>query len=200
MKIKDLLTNTFLCLTSIVLTITASYLNAKLGESKSTFSLSSIFTFNASISCIYVLNQRNRLVNGDEKSIFLSKRIDIILIISQLYLGIILYLFFIKFWGTIMLIEVYIVIAVMLYGNYHTLSPMPSENVSFFFEDEEVWRKVRKLRGRLIFGFGLIGLLAVFYFSPNSLGIEYMYLGMMAITFVITYFYAKSQYFKKFNR
>lgn len=202
MKIKDLLTKVLLCIISITLLILASYSSAKLNEKSSIFSLSFLYTFNGTITVMYVFLQRERLFDGDEKSIYLGKRIDLLLIISQVCLGIILYLFYIKFWGAITLSEVYIFIAVMLYGNYYTLSPMPSENVSVFFEDEDVWRKVCKLKGRLIFGFGLIGLLAVFYFSPNGLGIEYMalLLATIVVTFSVTYLYAKNQYFKKYNR
>ena len=70
-----------------------------------------------------------------------------------------------------------------------------------FLDDEDVWRKVCKLKGRLIFGFGLFDLLLVLYYSPNGLGIDYMMLLMatMAITFIIAYFYAKNQYFKKYD-
>ena len=202
MKIKDLLTKILLCIVSVTLLALASYLSAKLDEKSSVFSLSFLYTFNGTITVMYVFLQRERLFDGDEKSIYLGKRIDLLLIISQVCLGIILYLFYTKFWGAITLSEIYICIAIMLYGNYHTLSPMPSESVSVFFDDEDVWRKVSKLRGRLIFGFGLIGLLAVLYAAPNGLGMKYvyLYLGMMAITFIVTYFYAKSQYFKKFDR
>ena len=110
--------------------------------------------------------------------------------INQVCSMVILYLFYLKFWGIVTLSEVQIFIVVMLYGNYYPLSPMPSENVSVFFDDEDVWRKVSKLRGRLIFGFGLIGLLAVFYYSPKGIKMEYLALLFltMAITFIITYF------------
>ena len=202
MKIKDLLTKVLLCIISITLLILASYSSAKLNEKSSIFSLSFLYTFNGTITVMYVFLQRERLFNGDEKLIYLGKRIDLLLIISQVCLLIILYLFYIKFWVAITLAEVYIFIAVMLYGNYYTLSPIPSENVSVFFEDEDVWRKVSKLRGRLIFSSGLIGLLSVLYAAPNGLGMEYMYLylGITVTTFIITYFYAKNLYFKKFNR
>ena len=202
MKIKDLLTKVLLCIIPLALFFVGNRLNKNMGEGEAAFSLGFIYILNVSVTCTYVFMQRNKLLHGDEKSIFLSKRVDLLLIISQVCLMVILYLFYIKFWGAITLSEVYIFIAVMLYGNYYTLSPMPSENVSVFFEDEDVWRKVCKLKGRLIFGFGLIGLLAVFYFSPNGLGIEYMalLLATIVVTFSVTYLYAKNQYFKKYNR
>jgi hypothetical protein len=79
---------------------------------------------------------------------------------------------------------------------------MPSENISIYLEDEDVWRKFCQLRGRLLFGFGFLGLLLVVSFAPNGLGMRHIFViyGIMAVTFIITYFYAKSQYFKKFNR
>lgn len=202
MKIKDLLTKIALCIVSITLLILATYLSSELKEKKLVFFLSSLYTFNGTITVMYVFLQREKLFDGDEKLNFLGKRIDLLLIISQVCLMVILYLFYIKFWGVITLTEVYIFIAVMLYGNYYTLSPMPAENVSVFFDDEDVWRKVSKLRGRLIFGFGLIGLLAVFYYSPKGVKMEYLALlfPTMAIIFIITYFYAKNQYFKKYDR
>ena len=202
MKIKSLLTKIALCIVPIGLFIASNRLNKGMGEGESTFSPSFIFIINGSLTCVYIFVQRDRLLYGDEKLNFFRKRADMLLIISQICLAIILYLFYIKFWGIITLSEIYTFIAVMLYGNYYSLSPMPLENVSIYLEDEDVWRKFCQLRGRLIFGFGLVGLLVVFYFSPNGLGIEYMYLylAMMTITFLITYFYAKSQYFKKFNR
>lgn len=201
MKIRDLLTKTALCIGSLTLVIMASYLSSKTNEKSSIFSLSSLFTFNGVITVKYVFLHREKLFEGNEKAIFLGKRIDLLLAISQTCLGVILYLFYITFWGVITLSEIYIFITMMLYGNYYTLSPMPSESVSVFFEDEYVWRKVSKLRGRMMVCFGLIGFSAVLYFAPNELGIEYMYLYLttMAISFITTYFYAKSQYFKKFN-
>lgn len=202
MKIKDLLTKITLCIVPVALFIISNRLSKGMGEGESAFSLSFMFIINVSFTCVYIFTQRDRLLNGDEKLILLGKRIDKLLLISQICLGIILYLFYIKFLGVITLSEIYIFIVVMLYGNYYSLSPMPLENVSVFFEDEDVWRKVCKLRGRFIFGFGLFGLLLVLYYSPNGLGIDYMVLLMatMLITFFITYFYAKNQYFKKFNR
>ena len=201
MKIKDLLTKIALCIVPIALFFISKHLSKSMGEGELTFSLSFISIFNVSTTCVFIFSQRNELLNGDEKLKYLGKRIDLLLIISQLCLGIILYLFYTKFWGAITLSEVYVFIAVMLYGNYYTLTPMPSENVSVFFDDEDVWRKVSKLKGRLIFVFGLIGLLAVIFSAPKGLGMEYMLLifGMMAITFIITYFYAKKQYFKKYD-
>ncbi len=201
MKIKDLLTKIVLCIVPVALFIISNRLGKNMGEGESAFSISFIYIINISVTCVYIFIQRDKLFHGDEKLNFLGKRADILLLISQLCLGIILYLFYKNFWGIITLSEIYIFIAVMLYGNYYSLSPMPLENVSVFLDDEDVWRKVCKLRGRLIFGFGLIGLLAVIYYSPNGLGIEYMYLllTMVAVTFIITYFYAKKQYFKKYN-
>ena len=201
MKIKDLLIKIVLCIVPVTLFFFGNSLSKSMGEGKSTFLLSFIYILNATVTCVYIFSQRNKLLNGNEKSKFLGKRIDLLLIISQLCLIVILYLFYTKSWGDDILSEIFIFIVVMLYGNYYSLSPMPSENVSIFFEDEDVWRKVSKLRGRLIFCFGLIGLLAVLYIAPNGLGINYifLYLTMLAITFIITYFYAKNQYFKKYD-
>ena len=201
MKIKDLLTKIALSIVPLVLFIISNRLSKSMGEGESAFSLSFIYIINISITSVYIFVQRDRLLYGDEKLNFLSKRVDMLLLINQICLGIILYLFYIKFWGGITLTEIYIFISVMLYGNYYSLAPMPFENVSVYLDDEDVWRKVSKLRGRLIFSCGLIGLLAVFHYSPDGLGIQYMSLLMIAIVilFVVTYFYAKNQYFKKFN-
>jgi hypothetical protein len=201
MKIKDLLTKIALCIVPVALLVIADNLSWKISDGEPSFSLSFIYTFNVSTTCIYIFIQRNKLLNGDEKLKFLGKRADLLLIISQICLGIILYLFYVKFWGIVTLSEIYIFIAVMLYGNYYSLSPMPLENVSIYFEDEDIWRKVSKLRGRLIFTFGLIGLFSVIYYSPNGLGIEYMFLLIivMIVVFGITYFYAKQQYNRKFD-
>ena len=202
MKIKDLLIKIVLCIVPVTLFFFGNSLSKSMGEGKSTFILSFIYILNATVTCMYIFSQRNKLLYGDEKSNFLGRRIDKLLIISQICLGIVLYLFHTKSWGINTLTEIFIFIAVMLYGNYYSLSPMPSENISIFFEDEDVWRKVSKLRGRLIFCFGLIGLFAVLFTAPNGLGINYilLYLTMLAITFIVTYFYAKKQYFKKYDR
>ena len=202
MKIKDLLIKIVLCIVPVTLFFFGNSLSKSMGEGKSTFLLSFIYILNATVTCVYIFSQRNKLLNGNEKSKFLGKRIDLLIIISQLCLIVILYLFYTKSWGDDILSEIFILIVVMLYGNYYSLSPMPSENVSIFFEDEDVWRKVSKLRGRLIFCFGLIGLFAVLFTAPNGLGINYilLYLTMLAITFIVTYFYAKKQYFKKYDR
>ena len=202
MKIKDLPLKIALCIVPITLFFFGNSLSKSMGEGKSTFLLSFIYTLNVSVTCVYIFSQRNKLLDGNEKSNFLGRRIDKLLIISQICLGIVLYLFYTKSWGANTLTEIFICITIMLYGNYYSLSPMPSENVSVFFEDEDVWRKVSKLRGRLTFFFGLIGLFVVLYTAPNGLGMKYvyLYLGMMAITFIITYFYARRQYFKKFDR
>ena len=202
MKIPHLLTKIALCIVPFGLFVISNYLSKNAVEGESDFSISFIFIINGSLTCVYIFTKRNEFLNGNDKLKFLGKRVDLLLIINQICLIVILYLFYIKFWGIITLSEIYTFVAVMLYGNYYSLSPMPLENVSVFFEDEDVWRKVCKLRGRLIFSFGVIGLFAVFYYSPNGIGIEYMSLLLisMAITFIITYFYAKCQYFKKYDR
>ena len=148
MKIKDLLIKIVLCIVPVTLFFFGNSLSKSMGEGKSTFILSFIYILNATVTCMYIFSQRNKLLYGDEKSNFLGRRIDKLLIISQICLGIVLYLFHTKSWGINTLTEIFIFIAVMLYGNYYSLSPMPSENISIFFEDEDVWRKVSKLRSR----------------------------------------------------
>ncbi len=201
MKIKDLLTKVALCIVPIIISIFAYSFEDNIKNSEASFLVSGISTFNITFIIFYVFLKRNEIIDGDEKMAFLSKRIDILIVINQICLLTILLLFKYNYWGIISLTESYIFIILILYGNYYSLLPMPSENVSVYFEDEDIWRKVCSLRSKLFFGFGLIGLLAVIYYSPNGLGIEYMYLllATMAITFIITYFYAKKQYFKKYN-
>jgi hypothetical protein len=140
-------------------------------------------------------------MDGDEKMSFLSKRIDTLIAINQVCSVIILLLFYYKYSGIISLTEAYIFIILILYGNYYSLLPMPTENISVYFEDEDIWRKVRSLRSKLFFGFGVVGLLIVLYFSPKGLGLSQMLLiyGIMFIVFIITYFYAKQQYNRKFD-
>lgn len=201
MKIKDLLTKIALCIVPVALFIISNRLRKSTGQMDFNFPIAFISILNSSLTCVYIFTKRNEYLNGDDKLKFLGRRIDLLFIISQVCLGIILYLFSIKFWGVISLSEVYIFIAIMLYGNYYSLTPMPPINVSIYFEDEDIWRKVSAFTGRFLFMIGLIGLLSVLYSSPNGLGVEYMYLllAMMAVTFIITYFYAKKQYFKKYN-
>jgi hypothetical protein len=202
MKIKELSQKIALCIVPIALFLISNLLRNKAGNNESTFPLAFISILNFSMTCVYIFTKRDEFLNGDEKLKFLGKRADILFTISQVCLGVLLYLFYIKFGEIISLSEVYIFIATMLYGNYYSLIPMPPVNVSMYFEDEDIWRKVSIFRGRLLFSLGIIGLLAVLYYSPNGIGIEYMYLFMavMAITFLTTYFYAKREYSKKFDR
>jgi hypothetical protein len=202
MKIKDLLTKIALCIVPVALFIISNRLRKSTGQMDSNYPIAFISILNVSMTCVYIFTKRNEYLNGGDKLKFLGRRIDLLFIISQVCLGIILYLFSIKFGGVISLSEVYIFIAMMLYGNYYSLTPMPPTNLSMYFEDEDIWRKVSAFRGKFLFTIGIIGLLSVLYYSPNGLGIEYMYfaLAIMAIIFIITYFYAKQQYNQKFNR
>ena len=202
MKIKDLLTKIALCIIPITFCVLAYLISQDIEDSKLDFLISGITTFNVMIIITYIFGGRDILKNGDEKQKYISKKIDILFIINQICLAIILILFYTKFLGVIITIESYLFILLILYGNYYSLRPMPSENVSIYLEDEDVWRKFCQLRGRLLFGFGVFGLLLVIYFAPEGLGKYLMMIicGMMAITFIITYLYAKSQYFKKFDR
>ena len=202
MKTKDLLTKIALCIVPITLFIISNRLRKSTGQMDANYPLAFISILNLSMTCVYVFKKRNEYLNGDDKMKFLGKRIDLLFIISQICLGVTLYLFYIKFGGVNMLSEVFIFIAMMLYGNYYSLTPMPPTNVSIYLEDEDVWRKVSAFRGRLLFIIGIIGLLSVFYYSPSGLGMEYMYFALviMAVIFITTYFYAKQQYNRKFDR
>jgi hypothetical protein len=202
MKIKDLPTKIALCIVPVALCILAHLITQDLVDSKSDFLISGISTFNATIIVMYIFGGRDKMKNGDEKMKYLGKKIDSLFVINQICLAIILILFYTKFLGVIVLTESYMFILLILYGNYYSLKPMPTGSISVFFEDEDVWKKYCKLRGRLLFVFGIVGLILVIYFAPKGLGkytITILY-GIMAITFIITYFYAKNQYFKKFNR
>ena len=201
MKIKDLLTKNALCIIPITFCVLAYLISQDIKDSKSDFLISGITTFNL-IVVMYIFGGRDTIKNGDEKQKYVSKKMDTLFVINQICLAIILILFYTKFLGVIITIESYLFILLILYGNYYSLRPMPSENVSIYLEDEDVWRKFCQLRGRLLFGFGVFGLLLVIYFAPEGLGKYLMMIicGMMAITFIITYLYAKSQYFKKFDR
>ena len=201
MKIKGLLTKIAFCIVPITFCILAYLIAQDIEDSKLDFLISGITTFNL-IVVMYIFGGRDTIKNGDEKQKYISKKIDTLFVINQICLAIILTLFYTKFLGVIIITESYLFILLILYGNYYSLRPMPSENVSVYLEDEDVWRKFCQLRGRLLFGFGVFGLLLVIYFAPEGLGKYLMMIiyGIMAITFVITYFYAKSQYFKKFNR
>jgi hypothetical protein len=202
MKIKDLFSKITLSIIPITLCILAYLVSQNIEDSKSDFLISGIATFNATIIIMYIFGGRDKMNNGDEKMKYLGKKIDSLFAINQMCLAIILILFYTKFLDIIVLTESYIFILLILYGNYYSLKPMPSENISIYLEDEDVWRKFCQLRGRLLFGFGFLGLLLVVSFAPNGLGMRHIFVifGIMAITFIITYFYAKSQYFKKFNR
>lgn len=202
MKIKPLLTKTILFIVPLSLVIITLFTKNSISGADNRYLLFQIATSNATIVIVYLFTKRDSFILGDEKMQYLGQKIDSLLLISQVCLIIILYLFKINFWGISSLLESYIFVTIILYGNYYSLSPMPSESVSVYFEDEDTWRKVCKLRGRLIFGFGIIGLLGVLYCSPNGIGLEYMYLIVMiiAITFLVTYFYAKREYLRKFNR
>lgn len=202
MKIKDLLTKIALCIVPVGLFIISNRLRKSTGQMDYNFPIAFISILNLSMTCVYIFTKRNEYLNGDDKLKFLGKRVDILFIISQVCLGVILYLFSIKFGGVISLSEVYIFIAIMLYGNYYTLNPMPPTNLSIYLEDADVWRKVSALTGKMLFIIGIIGLLSAFYYSPNGLGIEYMnfVLAIMVVIFIITYFYAKQQYNRKYNR
>lgn len=202
MKFKGLLTKIALCIIPIIFCILAYLIAQDIEDSKSDFLISGITTFNVMMIVMYIFGGRDTIKNGDEKQKYISKKIDILFIINQICLAIIFILFYIKFLELRIITESYLFILVILYGNYYSLKLMPSENVSVYLEDEDVWRKFCQLRGRLLFGFGVFGLLLVIYFAPEGLGKYTMMIicGMMAITFLITYFYAKSQYFKKFNR
>ena len=199
MKIKELIQKFALCIVPVALFIISNRIRK--GE-ESTLPIAFISILNVSMTCVYIFTKRNEFLNGDNKLKFLGKRADLLFIIGQVCLGGLLYLFYIKFGGIISLSEVYIFIAMMLYGNYYSLIPMPPINVSMYFEDEDIWRKVSIFRGRLLFSIGILGLLAVLYYSPNGIGVEYMYLILiiMAVTFITTYFYAKREYLKKFDR
>ncbi len=201
MKIKDLLTKVALCIVPIIISIFAYSFEDNIKNSEASFLVSGISTFNITFIIFYVFLKRNEIIDGDEKMAFLSKRIDILIVINQICLLTILLLFKYNYWGIISLTESYIFIILILYGNYYSLLPMPSENVSVYFEDEDIWRKVCSLRSKLFFGFGVIGLLIVLYFSPKGLGLSQMLIiyGIMFIVFIISYFYAKKQYFKKYN-
>ena len=202
MKIKDLLTKIAFCIVPITFCILAYLIAQDIEDSKLDFLISGITTFNVMIIITYIFGGRDILKNGDEKQKYISKKIDTLFVINQVCLAIIFILFYIKFLELRIITESYLFILVILYGNYYSLKPMPSENVSMYLEDEDVWRKFCQLRGRLLFGFGVFGLLLVIYFAPKGLGKYLMIIicGMMAITFIITYFYAKSQYFKKYDR
>jgi hypothetical protein len=201
MKTKDLLKKIALCVVPVSFCIFGYFISQDTISSKSDFLISGISTFNAMMIIIYIFVGRETLKNGDEKLKYLSKKVDFLFAINQLCLAVILTLFYTKFIGVISLTEAYLFIILILYGNYYALKPLPTENVSVFLEDEDVWRKFCQLRGRLLFGFGIFGLSLVIYFAPEGLGkytIMIIY-GTMAVTFIITYFYAKSQYFKKYN-
>ena len=202
MKTKSLLTKIALCIVPITFCISAYLIAQGTKDSKLDFLISGITTFNVTIIVVYIFGGRDTIKNGDEKQKYISKKIDTLLVINQICLAIILILFYTKFLGVIIITESYLFILLILYRNYYSLRPMPSENVSVYIEDEDVWRKFCQLRGRLLFSFGVFGLLSVIYFAPEGLGKYVMLIiyGMMAITFIITYFYAKSQYFKKFDR
>lgn len=202
MKIRPLLTKIVLFIVPLALVIITLFTKNSISDTDNRYLLFQIATFNATTVIVYLFTKRDSFILGDEKMQYLGRKIDTLLLASQICLIIILFLFNINFWGISSLLESYIFVTMILYGNYYSLSPMPSESVSVYFEDEDTWRKVCKLRGRLIFGFGVIGLLSVLYCSPNGIGFEYMYLivTVIAITFFITYFYAKREYLKKFNR
>lgn len=202
MKTKDLLKKIALCVVPIIISIFAYSFEDNIKNGEASFLVSGITTSNITFMIFYVFLKKDEIIDGDEKMAFLSKRMDILIIANQICLLTILLLFKYNYWGIISLTESYIFIILILYGNYYSLLPMPIENVSVYFEDEDVWRKVRSLRSKLFFGFGVIGLLIVLYFSPKGLGLSQMLIiyGIMFIVFIISYFYAKSQYFKKFDR
>lgn len=202
MKIKELAIKFSLCIIPILLCLIAHLIAQDSENSKSDSLLSGISTFNATIIVMYIFLGRDRIINGDEKMLYLAKKVDSLIILNQICLGIILILFYTKFSGVISLTEAYAFILLILYGNYYSLRPMPTESVSIYFEDEEVWRKYCKLRGRLFFIFGVIGLSLVIYLSPEGLGRNstMVIFGTMSITFIISYFYAKREYLRKFNR
>jgi uncharacterized membrane protein len=201
MKTKELFQKIALFIIPLILVVITLFLESNISNGSNRYLLFQIAVFNATTVIVYLFTKRNSFILGDEKMQYLGRKIDSLLLAGQVCLIIILYLFNINFWGISSLLESYIFVTMILYGNYYSLSPMPTESVSVYFEDEDTWRKVCKLRGRLIFGFGVIGLLSVLYCSPNGIGFEYMYLIVMiiAITFVITYFYAKREYLRKFN-
>ncbi|MES2520957.1 MAG: hypothetical protein V4585_22775 [Bacteroidota bacterium] len=202
MKIKELIQKIALCIVPVALCIIAYLIAQDAENSKSDSLLSGISTFNATIIVIYISLGRDRMINGDEKMLYLAKKVDSLIILNQICLGIILILFYTKFSGVISLTQAYTFILLILYGNYYSLRPMPAESISIYFEDEDIWRKYCKLRGRLFFIFGVIGLSLVFYLSPEGLGRNstMIIFGTMLITFILTYFYAKREYFKKFDR
>jgi hypothetical protein len=201
MKIKELLTKIALCIIPTMLSIFAFSFENEMKSGEAAFLVSGIATSNITFIVMYVFLKRDEITDGDEKMSFLSKRIDTLIAINQVCLVIILLLFYYKYSGIISLTEAYIFIILILYGNYYSLLPMPTENISVYFEDEDIWRKVRSLRSKLFFGFGVVGLLIVLYFSPKGLGLSQMLLiyGIMFIVFIITYFYAKQQYNRKFD-
>ncbi|PWK28921.1 hypothetical protein LV89_00474 [Arcicella aurantiaca] len=202
MKTQNLAQKIALCIVPISLFFISNLLRNEAGNKESTYPLAFISIQNVSMTCVYIFTQRDSFFNGNDKMVFLGKRVDLLFTISQVCLAGLLYLFYIKFGDIVSLSEAFIFIVTMLYGNYYSLIPMPPVNVSMYFEDEDIWRKVSIFRGRLIFSFGLIGLFAVLYYSPKGIGIEYMYLvlAVISITFLSTYFYAKIEYLKKFDR
>ncbi|MEA5459718.1 hypothetical protein VB796_11735 [Arcicella sp. LKC2W] len=202
MKTPNLIQKIALCIVPISLFFISNLLRNETGNKESTYPLAFISILNVSMTCVYIFTQRDSFLNGNDKMIFLGKRVDLLFTISQVCLAGLLYLFYIKFGNIISLSETFIFMATMLYGNYYSLIPMPPVNVSMYFEDEDIWRKVSIFRGRIIFGIGLLGLLAVLYYSPKGIGIEYMFLLLVDIAtfFVLTYFYAKREYLKKFDR
>ncbi len=202
MKIKELAIKLSLCIIPILLCIIAHLIAQDAENSKSDFLLSGISTFNATIIVMYIFLGRDRMINGDEKMLYLAKKVDSLIILNQISVGIILILFYTKFSGVISLTEAYAFILLILYGNYYSLRPMPTESVSIYFEDEDIWRKYCKLRGRLFFIFGVIGLSLTIYYSPEGLGRKstLIIFGTMSITFILSYFYAKREYLRKFDR
>jgi hypothetical protein len=199
MKIKDLLTKSALCIIPTMISIFAFSFEDEMQNGEASFLVSGIATSNVTFIIMYVFLKRGDIM--EEKVSFLSKRIDTLIAINQVCLVVILLLFYYKYSGIISLTEAYIFIILILYGNYYSLLPMPTENISVYFEDEDIWRKVRSLRSKLFFGFGVAGLLIVLYFSPKGLGLSQMMIiyGIMFIVFIISYFYAKQQYNRKFD-
>jgi lysylphosphatidylglycerol synthetase-like protein (DUF2156 family) len=202
MKIRALIIKIAYCTVPLLFIIVSYYLTKDFEKNKndSASLLNMITKLNFILTITYFFYSRNIFLNRNEKLRFLGKRIDLLFIINSISLAIVLILFYNKFWGIVSIMEAYMMMVLVLYGNYYSLIPRPQKFI-FQYLDEKEWIEVRQLTGRLIFTFAVVGLLIIFYFTPQGMGVNIILLifTIMAITFVITYFYAKQQYNRKFN-
>lgn len=150
---------------------------------------------------VFYRNLNLRVEEGVELENQSLPKAEFILFGMNIVWVVLLYLCHINYVGVTCLLQIFAFALLMLIGNYYPLMPMQQETGSIYFDDEEIWAKATKFSGRTLFGIGIIGIILTILNAPQGLSRPMMGLALVCylITFVLTYFYAKRTYRKKFE-